>query len=256
MLAHKYQIYKKAWGREVDPDSDIEQRLVGITAYAKRDRHNPYEVFNELVAMQLGRLIGLSVPPGMVVEKEGSLYFASMHILETGGSLPDCDFARFCREMRREACGTMVFDAWIANNDRHDENMWFNYYDSEYFLIDHGQSLLGNGGEVFLHSNRDRLHIRTSTPALSEFITSFVDFRHWYDLIKAIPPDSIRRVVNEAAKVGIDHLLANMTADWLIERRARLPRLFSMERGSFPKLIETLIDPFSDSNDTFPEYCI
>jgi len=103
MLAHRYQIYKKAWGNDFGDGGDKEKRWIGLAALAKRDRACKFEVFNELVAMRLGQMLGLPIPSGMVVENGGGVYYASCHILAAGGELPEADLERFCHEKRREA---------------------------------------------------------------------------------------------------------------------------------------------------------
>lgn len=256
MLAHCYQLWEDAWSGEDDKDDDIERRYVGITAVAKRNRHVPYEVFNELVAMSLGRLVGLPIPNGMVVAKGNNSYYASCHIMGAGGQMPPANLARFCQEQKSEACGVLLFDAWIANTDRHDENMWYDYYANKYFLIDHGRALLNGSGAIHMESNRERLGIRVDPPCLSEHVTTFSNFPFWYDRLKLIPECTIRSIATQAATVGVDSDLADQCADWLIRRRRVLPELFTAEKDLFPKLEQSLLDPFGDCHDCQPDFTI
>jgi len=150
----------------------------------------------------------------------------------------------------------MLFDAWIANEDRHDENIWYNYYDDQFFLIDHGNSLFCSLGESNLTNNVSRLAVKTSVPSLSQHIESFADFAYWYEGIKAIPSEAIRRILRNAAEVGVGLALADKATEWLIKRRLLLPSLFQSSLSTFPKVKKTLFDPFGDYHDTFPEYSI
>ena len=256
MLAHRYQIWPKSWGRELDPEDDKEKRYVGVTVLAKRDRHSPFEVFNELLAMRLGQLAGLPVATGLVVERDGNPYFASCHLLAAGGELPAADFDRFATDKPHEACGVTVFDAWIANTDRHGKNMWYDYYGGEFFLLDHGRSLLGGSGRVHLLSQDRQLGIRLDEPCLAPHIRSFSGFAWWYEAICAISPNSIRAAALEASRVGIEQDLAIECASWLLKRRHSLPALFRSNIGVFPHAAPTLHDPFGAFDDFLPEWCI
>jgi len=90
MLAHRYQVW--GWGARASKGSDrCEKYPVGVITWAKRDLDSPYEVYNELVAMNLGRAMGMPIPPGVVVEREQVPFFASLRIGIEGSDLPDAD---------------------------------------------------------------------------------------------------------------------------------------------------------------------
>lgn len=257
MLAHQYQVWPKlGWGDDLDPNDPKEKRYVGITTVAKRDRDSAFEVFNELVAMRLGQLMGLPIPPGVIVENDGKTFYCSAHVSAASGDLPNADLERFAADKEDDACGVMVFDAWIANCDRHDENLWYDYYGNKCFLFDHGMSLLGGSGRTALTSNRDRLAIRVDSPCLAEHLQSLSFFDHWHSRICDIPAHAIRSAVRDAASVGVDEALAHECGEWLLVRRGRLPQLFRNQRNDFPKVRPTLFDPFQNNDDCSPEYHI
>ncbi len=256
LLAHKYKIWPESWSADLDPDHPNEKRYVGITARAKRDRESPYEVFNELVAMRLGHLIGLPIPAGIVVERNGNFFFASCDVSTVDGELPAADVPRLCRDRSDDACGIMVFDAWIANTDRHDENIWYDYYGDVVVAFDHGRGLLGTSGRPHMNSNKVRLGIRLDEVCLADHIISFNEFPKWHDRICRLHPNAIIQTVTEASSVDIDKSLALECGDWLINRRNILPDLFRNERHVFKKLQKTIFDPFGVIDDYFPEYCI
>ena len=246
MLAHRYQIWPSGWSAEWDKDEDIEKRYVGITTIAKRDRQSPYGVFNELVCMRLAQLIGLPVPIGMTLERDGNVYFASCHLLAAGGEMPKADLQRFVTDRPADACGITVFDAWIANADRHDENMWYDYYSDggQFVLFDHGRALLNGSGRVHMSSNESRLGIRLDPPCLSFHMRSFTSFSHWVGLIQQVPTAAIFAATREAATVGVDVTLAEECATWFSARRDRLPELFRGSSDDFPQRERSLLDPF------------
>ena len=149
-----------------------------------------------------------------------------------------------------------MFDAWIANTDRHDENLWYDYYGNTFLMFDHGRGVLGTSGRLHLTSNRSQLGIRIDSPCLSEFVETFHAFRHWHDRILDVPKHSIRQTAERAASVGVDIALARECAEWLLDRREKLPDLFRNNISSFPKYRPSLLDPFASSYDLLPEYNI
>lgn len=206
--------------------------------------------------MRLAHLLGLPVPAGVVVARRGVPFFASCDVSVVDGELPSADFDRLCEDRPNEVCGLMVFDGWIANSDRHDEYIWYDYYGHKLVAFDHGRGLLGTSGRTHLVSNRRRLGIRLDPPCLADHIRSFDDFWKWMDRIDRLHPQTILGIAEEASAVDVDRALALECGNWLIERRKRLPQLFENERHVFTRLRRSLHEPFGRSDDYFPEYCI
>ncbi|MEM7478421.1 MAG: HipA family kinase [Planctomycetota bacterium] len=258
MLGHRYHIHKNAWGpNKATGLSQRQRRIVGINALAKKNPDHEFEIYNELVASRLGQYMGLPIPVGMVLEKDSELFYASCHVSAATEELPDADLNRFCRDKADLACGVMVFDAWTANDDRHLENIWYNYYEDETFVFDQGNALLSDEGESHLHSAEKCLCVRYANDALSQFITSLDSFSIWYEAILRIPTSAITALVIEASAVGVDKMLGEKVGAWLLKRREILPRLFRDEVGRFPRLEMSLLDPFAGyENDPPPEYII
>jgi len=255
-LTCNYHIWPDGWGPDWDVDEPNEKRNVGILAVAKRDRESSFEVFNELVAMRLGQMIGLPIPTGVVLEHEGNHYFCSLRIAADGNELPPANLEKFACEREEDSCGVMVFDAWIANTDRHNENLAYDYYANDYSIFDHGRGILGTSGRSHLLSNRDRLGVRVDSDCLADHFRSFGWFSRWYDRICEIPDPAIERIVKEASTVGVENELASECVTWLLDRRRRLPELFRKHEDLFPRMERNLFDPFGDDDDHTPEYHI
>ncbi len=61
MLAHRYKSW--SWGNQRDDGQpDCIKFDVGVTTIAKRNLHQNYEVFNEVVGTELGRSSGCQFP--------------------------------------------------------------------------------------------------------------------------------------------------------------------------------------------------
>lgn len=255
MLAHRYQVWD--WGNIVSKPSDASERYeVGVVTLAKRDRESPYEAFNELVAMHLGRAIGMPIPVGIILERSNSVYFASLRLGIAGDELPDADIDLTVGEQPELSCGMVVFDAWIANIDRQSRNFWYDYEDKKLFLFDHGQALLNRAGKAHLEAHADNIAITQDNHDLVGVIERLDWFGYWHDLICAVPREVIQRTVVEAASTGVDEREARECGEWLIERRRRLKHLFKRELHRFPKYTSGLIDPFRDITDDPTDYSI
>lgn len=118
----------------------------------------------DLVAAQVGRAIGMPIPKPYLAKvdllrvPEGSawrgqhglrLFFASQH-----AGVRSRSFARILRgndETMLRAIqswagftATMIFDEWIANDDRNNGNMLYDPHNDGFWLIDHGRALTGD----------------------------------------------------------------------------------------------------------------
>ncbi len=131
-----YQLWAGPAKRAGEADDDPVFFDVGIHALAKRNLVNEYEVANELIALTLGQALGLPIPSGFPVSLEGQRFFCSMIIAQIGHRLPPGD-ARIAVDADEFLCtGTVVFDAWIGNCDRHRRNFHFDEEDQRLFTIE------------------------------------------------------------------------------------------------------------------------
>ena len=257
MLAHRYQIWD--WADRISaPDDVSEQYRVGVIAIAKRDTKSRYEVFNELVAMHLGRLIGLPIPAGVIFEKEKEPFYASMKVGIIGESkLPAGDIEAAVANCSDDCCGTVVFDAWISNVDRHDRNYWYDEEDRKLFLFDHGCALLNRVGISHLTGTEDSVAI---SPENSDFVSelhSLETFDDWLERICSIPAEVIHSTVREASSTGVPEGEAIACGQWLIRRRTRLKDLFKTSLSQFTNYKPGLFDPFREPpDDSSFDYCI
>ena len=134
-----YKIWK--WGDSTLGGSNI-QFDVGIGSKAKRSNDNPYEIANELLCARLGWAINLPIPSGVVLQWEGDDYFASLHVSVSGEELPpaiDEDLDAIVSNARL-ACGIIVFDSWILNEDRWRNNISYDDTTEKTTIIDHGRA--------------------------------------------------------------------------------------------------------------------
>jgi hypothetical protein len=81
----------------------------GVAKRATAD--HPFTVANEYVCGQLGRLLGLPIPPGFTVVAGGTVYHVSMDFNLAGQALPPADAAALVAHDPDLASGIVVFDA-------------------------------------------------------------------------------------------------------------------------------------------------
>lgn len=131
------------------------------TAYLKL-YDAPRQAIAELIASQLGRALGLSIPQPFLVVVDRSLLPVSSKFHGAGltwafasaqaGETP----VSFARLINREAHGalhlletwpqadsTAAFDEWLANTDRNLGNIMYDGHGRTFWLIDHGRALTG-----------------------------------------------------------------------------------------------------------------
>ena len=88
------------------------QYNVGIATKAKRSTNNPYAIANELLCLRLGVAMSLPVPLGAVIERDGEVYYASLHVAMAPEGLPpatDEDIGAISAD-ERLTCGIVMFD--------------------------------------------------------------------------------------------------------------------------------------------------
>lgn len=132
-------------------------------AWVKLD-DNPRRTIADLVCAQVGRAMGLPIPKPFLVHvqpedipadsawhgRTSACYcFASRHEgknpqtfarLLTGNDAA----ARVAISRWSGLHATMIFDEWIANDDRHNGNMLYDPEGNGFWLIDHGRALTGD----------------------------------------------------------------------------------------------------------------
>jgi hypothetical protein len=100
--------------------------FVDLSAVAKQNCGKaPYCVPNEYICGQLGRFLGLPVPPVgiMTTDSEGKdVWIASLDFNFRGLTLPPVDPDACARELAWLSTGLIVFDILIGNLDRHPFN--------------------------------------------------------------------------------------------------------------------------------------
>src|SRR5258708_8916443 len=113
-------VYKlSAWGQPVGIGATGAFHAQ-VSAICKKDGpQGQHYVANELVAAELGRILGLPVPPGFVIMDSAAAWFSSLNFNITGVALPPIIAANFAATFPNETAALLAFDILIGNLDRH-----------------------------------------------------------------------------------------------------------------------------------------
>jgi hypothetical protein len=209
-----------------------DSQIVSIPGVAKKNCPNaPYCVANEVVCGEIGRFLGLSVPPSGVFypPKGNDLFFASLDFNLTGNTLPPVNATRCVEVLTVESTGLLLFDILIANSDRHGRN--FSVDDSakppKMNVFDHGHALFGKDvgeGVPRLARLRDRLAISAGSRTagnrhcLLDQVNTDAHFGRWLERIRQIPDYVIEDLCSE---------------DFLKHRRGKLSQIVEENKGQF-----------------------
>ena len=89
-----------------------------LKSKVKNNEENKYCISNEFICAEIGRFIGLPIPPcGIVYAKEHSVkhWFASLNFNLTADELPAIDSQKCADDLPDLSTGLILFDIWIAN---------------------------------------------------------------------------------------------------------------------------------------------
>ncbi len=102
---------------------------IGIAGIAKPNSAAlPLVVANELVCGLLAKAILLPSPPGFIIEHNSQPYYVSLNFNLAGVALPPADVKKLVASQPELASGVLLFDAWVANGDRHRANIAYDEY--------------------------------------------------------------------------------------------------------------------------------
>lgn len=210
------------WGARVGAGATDPQycTLNGVAKVAPAGTR-PYLVANEHVCARLASIVNLPVPPGVIVESvSGQIGYVALRFgnaNERPPRLVSTDLVNDCPEI---AAGILAFDCWIANGDRHAENLAYSPNIWPPMAFDHSHAFFGNPG------NPGRLTDHAFVAAagvLAQYMTDPAPFDEWVRRIQSIRPGVIREVLDSlVTRSIIEAGEASIAADFLMARQGTL----------------------------------
>jgi hypothetical protein len=198
----------------------------------------PYAVANEYICGRLAMMLGLPMPPGLVATmNDGELAYVSLQFGEHEEMLPPVIPSELVHDYPRVASGIVAFDCWVANEDRHEQNVWYSRECPPPMAFDHSHALLGHikGGAV------QRLQDLYDEPCvagcLAEHISSSDHFSEWAELIGWIPENLVLQLCEDMADMSaISKEEAGAAGQFLLYRQSQILKLLKSDTASFPQV--------------------
>lgn len=234
MPVSRYKI--KTWGDPVGR-SALAPRHVFPAAIAKAASDaNPYAVGNELLCNKLAQALGLPVPPGFISEEEDDLYFVALNFLLAGEDLPPANAPALVAAQPELTWGIILFDAWVVNGDRHNQNLAYDEDRGRVMIFDHSHAFFeGTRGRAGLEEAAVGLGIRNH--CLAQEVTTVAGFDEWVERIGQLPEFLIEGAVRDAVECGLPQDDEEWCTEFLLDRRSRLRDLvMGHAEQAFPKL--------------------
>lgn len=213
---------------------------VGVAGVAKPNSAGlPLVVANEWVCHMLARAILLPIPPGFIIDLNGQPHYVSLNFNLAGLALPPADTALIVASHPELAAGIVLFDVWVANGDRHAQNIHYDQTSDRVEIFDHSHASFSN----------DPANLATKTAqlaigghCLASELRSVAGMASWHTRINEIPEFYIRAAVEDAAEFGLPPDKVGPSSDFLLERRPRLLDLLKNNRAAFPRVDAALFD--------------
>lgn len=225
------------WGDELGRGA-TRARLCTLSGIAKLNcDDSKYAVAHEYICWRLAAAIGLPVPPGVVVRTDDSdLAYVSVQFGPSGELPPPVIAEDFVRDHPTLAAGVIAFDCWIANYDRHDENLAYSSRLLPPAVFDHDLALMGNMGPERLES---LMEDGIAGNCLCGLITDARHFRIWSDRIASLPDGLVQDICEHiTCDGGLTAEQATATARFLVCRKPKVGALLRSSSDSMPRVTQ------------------
>jgi len=206
---------------------------------------SPYLLSNEWICSNIGRLLGLPIPPFALMRRHGKGMFVSW-MYGSGSVTPDDVLPDVCFQQMPEVCtGILLFDVFVANPDRHRGNLKVDdpHRPTRVEVIDHDRSMFGSSpgqGAARLERLWDRLgtsggsQTAETENCLMEVASSSDYFETWLQKIMTIPDWFLDDVCEEAMGIPATRDEVDVAKAFLKDRKRRLRELLKGHKNQFP----------------------
>lgn len=179
---------------------------------------------NEFICGRLGLILGLPVPPGVLVgSPSGEAAYVALRFGRRGEQPPPVIAQDLVDDQPSLAAGIVAFDYWVANQDRNPGNVAYAREGNiPVAAFDHERALLGpsRGGAAERLVTAARANFAVGG-CLAPLIRDGTYLVEWAQRIERLPPEAITAVCFQTERVGVlDGMLARQAADFLIARRS------------------------------------
>lgn len=210
-----------------------------------------YCLCNEVIAAEIAHYLRLPIPPYTLLHAKApsipakqSWWFASLDFNIAGLALPPITPQECVTRLPDMATGIVLFDALIANTDRHRKNIAFDASETPPLIsiYDHSHALYGvvpDGGTFRLSQASADLGI-TGTGLLEgnrhcllDWLSSDSHFDKWITRIESIPDFLINEICEESVTYGANQEEASAMRTFLCDRRSNFRNLIETHQAEF-----------------------
>jgi hypothetical protein len=144
--------------------------------------------------------------------------------------------ADFVKDHPNIAAGVIAFDCWVANYDRHDENLAYSNRLLPPTVFDHDLALMGNQGPERLDA---LLEDGIAGNCLCGCVTDARQFRVWSARIASLDDDLIEGICESiTCEGGLTGEEAAATSRFLVRRKLRIGLLLRNSADSMPRVAQ------------------
>lgn len=239
------------WGGPVG-EGAMQSQFVGLHAVAKGNSVGyPFTVANEWICGQLARAACLPVPPAAIVDKSGEPFHASLDFNLAGHQLPPADPQALANEHPELACGIVLFDAWIVNDDRHKKNLAFDQTTKAVQLFDHSHALL-RPPDPMARLQQNATSLAIGGHCLAPVLTNLDGMGEWHSRFNAIPSFYIEDAIRSAVSWGLPASIADSCLNFLLDRRTKLLGIVANNKAMFTGMQPQLLDAWAQTTKAGP----
>jgi hypothetical protein len=207
---------------------------------------NPLVGANELIAARLASKLGLPVLGHAVISWQGELFFASNWMNKSQFS-PALDQELFLKCENRDCIyGAVVFDAWLINKDRHNENLVARRISRtgpprhNLLLNDHSHLLVSPSQPDAVSDLMAQLDRPASNFVALDFVRASITdparVQEALSAVEGLSDQEIEAVVTSTPEGLLSVTDQGVYAEFLVQRRSRLRAVMQKERSAFPNL--------------------
>jgi hypothetical protein len=215
-----------------------EARYLTLQGIGKADQYDHINrVGAEAICSRLGMILGLPVPPGVVVQDpDGRFTWVSLQFGDLSALPAPIVPPALVQHRPADAAGVIVFDHWVGNDDRHDGNLAFSQGNLPLAVFDHDQALGGGfRSEIpLLPGKADQALLDPANHCLMPHAPPAHFFEPWLDLVRSTPASLIEAQCADLVRAGYwtDDEAAAVSA-FLTLRREHLSEIL---RSQLPSL--------------------
>lgn len=219
------------WGDRVGMGA-TDPRYCSLGGVAKENpAASPFTVANEYICGRLALMLGLPVPPGVIVKTDDdAVAYVALRFGKRGEAPPPASVDELLEDDPALAAGIVAFDCWIGNSDRHRHNFAYARGLIPAMIFDHSHALLGAGAAT------DHLEAQKDAPVVAGdlvgVVTDGAAIEEWAGRIGGILTVTVEQVCGQAAAAdAIDDAAKAVALEWLEHRKGRVVAILKGEHS-------------------------